>query len=132
MISRDADYAVRLVLDLSIRGRDTRRRIAARQAIPEGCLPRITRGLRRAGLISATPGRGGGLELRRRPERISLLDVVAAVDGALPLNRCLLEPSGCPRVSFCPVHPFWRGVQDRLSADLQGISFAQMASAPAL
>jgi DNA-binding IscR family transcriptional regulator len=58
---------------------------------------------------------------------VSLLDVVAALDGALPLNRCLLEPSGCDRVRFCLVHPYWRAVQDRLLADLAGISFAAMA-----
>lgn len=128
MISRDADYAVRLVLDLTIREKDTRRRIATRQGIPEGCLPRITRALRRAGLLSAVPGRGGGLSLLRPPERISLLDVVAAIDGFLPLNRCLLVPSGCSRVSSCQVHPYWQGVQERLLEDLRSISFAEMAA----
>ncbi|MBI4730180.1 MAG: Rrf2 family transcriptional regulator [Acidobacteria bacterium] len=131
MISRDADYAVRLVLDLATGGKDTRRRIARRQAIPEGCLPRVTRALRRAGIVECTPGRGGGLSLRRAPGRISLYDVVAAADGGLALNRCLLVPSGCARVGTCAVHPHWRGVQERLVADLRAITFAEMAAAAA-
>ncbi len=127
MISKDADYAVRLVLDLTMSGKDTRAHIARRQAIPPGNLPRITRALRSAGVILATPGRGGGLSLARQPGSISLLDVVGAVDGGVALNRCLLRPSACDRISSCGVHPYWRGVQERLLADLGSISFAKMA-----
>ncbi len=128
MISRDADYAVRMVFDLAVHGRGTRRAIAARQGIPPGCLPRVTRALHRAGIIATRPGRGGGVSLRREPRDVSLLDVVAAVDGLLPLNRCLLVPAACDRVSSCRVHPYWREVQDRLLTDLRSISFAAMVA----
>ena len=41
-----------------------------------------------AGILESVPGPAGGYRLARAPERISLLDVVLAVEGALPAFRC--------------------------------------------
>jgi len=128
MITRDADYAVRLVMHLTLSGPGTRHGIARAQQIPEGCLPRIVRALRRAEVIVTRSGKGGGICLARAPDAISLLDVVGAIDGFLPLNRCLVTPSACSRISICQVHPHWRGIQERFLADLRGTTFAEMAS----
>jgi len=42
---------------------------------------RILGGLRRAGLVTAQPGAGGGSNLARNPEEITLLEVYRAVGG---------------------------------------------------
>jgi Rrf2 family protein len=41
-----------------------------------------------AGILESVPGPAGGYRLARAPERISLLDIVLAVEGALPAFRC--------------------------------------------
>ncbi|WP_240802579.1 Rrf2 family transcriptional regulator [Streptomyces sp. A0642] len=44
----------------------------------------------RAGILSSTPGARGGFQLARLPERITLMDVVTAIEGprrCLPLQR---------------------------------------------
>src|ERR1700753_4198013 len=41
-----------------------------------------------AGILETTPGPKGGYRLARAPEKISLLDIVLAVEGASPAFRC--------------------------------------------
>lgn len=41
-----------------------------------------------AGVLESLPGPSGGYRLARAPERISLLDIVLAVEGAAPAFRC--------------------------------------------
>jgi DNA-binding IscR family transcriptional regulator len=42
------------------------------------------------------------------------------------LNRCVIEPSACPRDSFCPVHPIWAKAQAELTELLRGTTFDEL------
>jgi len=116
-----------MCVDLALHGKSIRAKIAKRQGIPLGCMPRITRSLRSAGVISARPGSGGGLALGRPAEDISLLDVVRATSGGIVLNCCLQEPSACVRMKTCQAYPHWRRLQDRLEEDLDSVTIADIA-----
>ncbi|MDW8065086.1 MAG: Rrf2 family transcriptional regulator, partial [Anaerolineae bacterium] len=63
-ISRRADYAMRVILDLAMLPSGMRARardIARRQAIPYAFLQKIIRDLCAAGFIEASRGRRGGV-----------------------------------------------------------------------
>jgi Rrf2 family protein len=55
------------------------REIAARQAIPGPYLDQILASLKSAGLVRSVRGAGGGYNLARSPERITVGDVVRAL-----------------------------------------------------
>ena len=55
--------------------------ISERQGIPSRYLEQIFQWLRRAGLVTSKRGPGGGYTLSRSPARISLREVVEAVEG---------------------------------------------------
>jgi len=57
--------------------------IGRRQGIPARYLEQIFQKLRRAGLVVSKRGPGGGYLLARSPEKISLADVVVAVQGSV-------------------------------------------------
>jgi Rrf2 family nitric oxide-sensitive transcriptional repressor len=93
-ISQSAEYALRAVVflaDQPDRALSTAH-IAQQTHVPQGYLStRILPALTRAGLVESNPGRAGGIQLTRSPEKISLLDVVSAVD---PSRRLLCCPLG--------------------------------------
>jgi Rrf2 family iron-sulfur cluster assembly transcriptional regulator len=127
MITREADYAVRAVVDLALLGRSTAQDLAERQGIPPVLVFRVLRHLRRAGLVRSFRGRQGGVSLSRAPEEISLKDVLEAVEGPIALNLCLTDPPGCERTGTCSVHPVWVAIQARFLSDLSSVTVADLA-----
>ncbi|MBI4789678.1 MAG: Rrf2 family transcriptional regulator [Chloroflexi bacterium] len=114
-LSRQADYAVRAMVDLAAFPIGTRvltGEIAKRQEIPASFLPRIVAALSKAQLVQTFRGKDGGIMLARPVAEINLLDIIQAVEGPICLNRCTYQPSRCNRAAFCRVHPIWQQAQD--------------------
>ncbi|MGW3042351.1 RrF2 family transcriptional regulator [Kitasatospora sp. NPDC001159] len=63
-------------------------RLAAWFDLPPAYLTKRLQALVRAGILSSTPGARGGFRLGRPPEQITLMDVVAAIEGPDDLFRC--------------------------------------------
>ncbi len=57
--------------------------LARERGIPEQFLEQLFAGLRRAGLLTGHRGVGGGFTFARRPDQLTVLDVVQALDGAV-------------------------------------------------
>jgi Rrf2 family protein len=81
--------------------------------------------LRRAGLVEAAPGAGGGYRLSRPPRDVSLLDVVAAAGGDLRTRTCLQWGSTCD--GSCSAHPAWAAAQDALRDSLAACPLSRVA-----
>lgn len=128
-LSRTADYGVRAVLHVAVHSGDglcLAADIAEAEDIPPDYVPKVLRGLVRAGLLRSHRGKTGGFSLARRPEDISLLDVIQALEGYPVLNRCLLRPGECPRDKRCPVHRVWLKARDTFLDYLRGATIASL------
>jgi Rrf2 family protein len=91
-LSTKARYGVRAVFDIAYHnsGRPTQARdIARRQNVPLRYLEQIFQELRHANLVDAKRGPRGGYFLARPPEKITVGDVVRAVQG--PIDLLALE-----------------------------------------
>lgn len=85
-ISAKADYAVRAALELAAApdGQPVKgERLADAQQIPLQFLEHILLELKHARLIQARRGARGGYWLARKPEQITVADVIRAVEGPL-------------------------------------------------
>ncbi|NEW33378.1 Rrf2 family transcriptional regulator [Nocardia cyriacigeorgica] len=56
--------------------------------LPQQYLKKRLQDLVRAQILTSVPGARGGFELARRPERITLMDVVSAIEGPDEAFRC--------------------------------------------
>ncbi|MCL2300513.1 MAG: Rrf2 family transcriptional regulator [Firmicutes bacterium] len=111
------DYAVRIVLYLAIKQKVVNSsEIAKAMGIPPTYIMKITRTLKSAGILSEKRGVDGGFVLDRKPEQLTLLDIVSALEKTVNINRCLEEDEFCSRnaVAFCNV----RKLLVRLQAEL--------------
>jgi Rrf2 family protein len=126
-ITRQADYAVRAVYYLTTLGSESRAatsQIAEEQHIPPSFLAKIISQLSVAGLLHTSRGARGGVSLARDPEKISLLDVVEAIDGPILLNECVNDTSACTFSDDCPMRPVWCEAQQDLVARLRATNFS--------
>lgn len=64
------------------------REIAALQSVPYDYLAKIFTRLSKAGLVRSIEGKGGGFQLARPAEHITVLDVVNAIDGDKRIFEC--------------------------------------------
>jgi Rrf2 family protein len=79
-------------------------RLAEYYKLPSAYLNKQLQALVRAGMMTSVSGPRGGFHLARRPENITVLDVVLALEGHDPTFRCegILgnSPEADPEVNF--------------------------------
>ena len=132
-ITRQADYAVRAVYyltSLGPGGRAATGKIATEQHIPASFLAKIVSQLSVSGLLQTSRGARGGVSLARKPQDITLLDVVEAIDGPIKLNECVGDGSLCSFSEDCPMRPIWCDAQKDLVDRLSFTHFGQFAKNP--
>lgn len=130
-ITRQADYAVRAMIYLSELGPERRAatsQIAQDKQIPPSFLAKIVSQLSVAGLLQTSRGARGGVSLAKSPEKISLLEVVEAIDGPILLNECVADASACTFGDSCPMKPVWCDAQAELVTRLSSTNFAQFVN----
>lgn len=128
-ITRQADYAVRAVLHLARMNGSQRAatsQVAQAQHIPPSFLAKIISQLSIAGLLHTSRGARGGVTLARKPEDITLLEVIEAIDGPIMLNECVGENSTCTFDEDCPLRPVWCEAQEELVGRLRGTNFQHL------
>lgn len=127
-LSQTTGYAIRALACLP-EARDAPRLIAEVAhctGIPRAYLAKIVNRLVREGLVSARRGHRGGITLARPAERISLLNIVEAVEGPHWLGHCLLGLEECRDQRECPTHEFWMETCQRIREKLAATSLASV------
>lgn len=84
------------------------REIAEAAKVPKQSLAKILHGLRKKGLVKSTKGPGGGYQLARPGGRMTILEVIEAVDGPVDYSRdCILGLDRCDDEAGCALHEYW-------------------------
>ena len=103
------------------------RRIAEEQDIPPAYLEQIMARLRHEGLVESARGRGGGYRLARPPERITIGDVIRAVEGPIALSNCLTASVPlCDRVDGCVTRLIWKRLGQRIERAFDAITLERL------
>ena len=92
-LTRSVSYAVGILLNVErarAEGPVTATKIARKDQFPPRFLYRVLRRLVDAGILTGVSGPGGGYALAKPPEKISLAEIVEAVEG--PQEATVLEP----------------------------------------
>jgi Rrf2 family protein len=133
-LSKKADYALIAMKHLALRGPDgsaSAREIAEQYDIPLELMAKVLQRLARRGLLTSHQGTRGGYHLSRVPERISVADVIQAIDGPVTVTACSVEDERCDQYAKCNVRdPLWR-VRVRILTALGDCSIAELAFDPA-
>ena len=128
-LSTRGRYGIHAMYDLALnadRGPQSIKAIAERQGIPEAYLEQLIAVLKREKLVNSTRGAQGGYALSRRPEEITVGDVLRALEGGLSLVECIQEEETCGRSCECPSRIVWKKIQEGLDRIVDGITLRDM------
>jgi Rrf2 family protein len=105
MLSQTVEYALRAVVHLADQAPAARttEQIAEVTKVPQAYLSKVLQALNRAGIVRSQRGVGGGVSLVKAPGRLTILEVVNAVD---PIERIKTCPLGLEAhgTRLCPLH----------------------------
>ena len=129
-LSKLADYAVVVLIRLShVDGCQTSPCVAALTGLPEPTVAKVLKNLASGGLVVSQRGARGGYRLGRVPGRITVADVVAAIDGPIAIAACTENGAGnCEAEALCPVRGRWDPVNHAVLQALTHITLADMAA----
>lgn len=128
-LSTRGRYGVRFMLDLALNDDDRpvlMKDLAGRQGLSEKYLGNLVPPLKAAGLVRSVRGARGGYLLSKRPEEISLKDIVSALEGSLCLVDCVDEPDRCSRSASCVARDVWHEASRNISRVLEEITLETM------
>ena len=130
-LTRKGEYAIRGILFLaSLRRNEVciLSEIATMANVPQTSLAKIFQQFSKAGLVKSFRGTGGGFALGRPPQKITLLQVVEAVDCAVVANHCVLDADSCHRNHSCGMFPVWVDVQQQVRGMLDKVTLKDLAA----
>lgn len=125
-------YAVTAMLDLALhfdKGAVTLADIARRQGISLSYLEQLFAKLRRSGLVDSVRGPGGGYNLAMAPSKITVAEIVVAINENIDATRCGGEKN-CHGEQTCLTHQLWEDLSGRIFDFLHGITLADLVSKP--
>ena len=113
MLSKKAKYALKALIVLCKGNNQSLiglAEIAAQQKIPRKFLETILGELKNLGYLNSRPGKGGGYSLQKRPEDISIGQVIRLMDGRVSLTACTSRTdfklcSDCQMPDTCIIRP---------------------------
>jgi Rrf2 family protein len=129
-ISARADYAMRALLTLAasetprVKGEE----IMSAQSLPRKFLEQILTELRRAGIVASQRGSDGGYCLARPANRITLADVMRAVDGPLAEVRGLRPEDTIYLGAAEHLQEVWVAVRASLRTVLESVTLADVVA----
>ena len=124
-ISTRGRYGTRMMLDLAAhhdQGPTPLREIAKRQDLSVKYLEQLIIPLKAAGYIRSVRGARGGYTLARKPDKISVGQIIKVLEGGLSLVDCVEDPKVCEREKNCPTRDIWLRMSQRLMEELSSLS----------
>src|SRR6266702_2573651 len=101
--------------------------IAAATGIAMPTVSKVLKVLTRGGVVVSLRGVNGGYLLPRPPRRITLAQVIAAVDGPIGMTECSTLPGLCIQEAACAARANWLKVNRLIYEALQQVTMADMA-----
>lgn len=131
-VSTRGDYASRALLSLALHlgeaGPTSVQRLAERTGLPQPYLEQILLSCKGAGLVRSKRGVGGGYELARHPDEITLGEIVAAVEGPITAGTFGLphEDGACDQEGRCALLAVWSEVGEHMRSHLDTFTLSDM------
>lgn len=131
LYSKSSEYTIQAMLYLAEnegKGLAMVSSIAEANNIPRHFLAKLVQTLTRNHLIKSYRGRNGGIKLARPSSKITLLQIVNAIEGPPPEEEmCVIGLDVCSDNVACPLHNQWQHIRTLVEETLNQQTLADLA-----
>lgn len=92
--------------------------LASRLELPAPYLAKILQSLVQATILESIRGPKGGFRLTRPAHRITVGEVVVAIEGTSSLDGCVMGFPVCSGDHPCPLHDAWSAVKSQVASSM--------------
>lgn len=103
------------------------RELAARTHVAPPTVSKLLKLLAQHGLVESHRGVQGGYRLARPAARITVADIISALEGPIALTQCSVHKGCCSIEAYCGVRSNWRLINGAIRAALEAVTLEQMA-----
>ncbi|MGH9586980.1 MAG: RrF2 family transcriptional regulator [Acidobacteriaceae bacterium] len=131
-LTKKADYglmALKYLAEHSDEPSLSAKDIASAYHIPPQLLAKILQLLAREGLLRSHAGMNGGYSLTRKPQTITVFEVIRIIDGPLFITSCVTDAGVCDLTSSCTIKEPLARVNDSISDVLKNIRISDLVDA---
>lgn len=128
-LSNKSEYAVRAVSYLAKHynnGVCRLNEISKNEDIPFKFLEQILYALKSAGYVKSKRGVNGGYILAKRPELITVGDIVRAIEGPIAPYYCVEKKQECPVENSCRIKKLWSDLKESIDKVLDSKTLADL------
>ncbi|MBT1709760.1 Rrf2 family transcriptional regulator [Fulvivirgaceae bacterium PWU5] len=123
MFSKACEYGIRAMIYIAQQSRQGERvglkDIAQGIDSPEAFMAKILQALSRQGLVQSVKGPNGGFYMDARGLKVTLAEVVLAIDGDQLFNGCGLGLPECNEKKPCPIHDEFKLIRNKIRSLLE-------------
>lgn len=128
-LNRLTDYAVVVMSQMAQRGKEvsTAPQIAQGSGVPLPTVSKLLNALARGDLVTSHRGASGGYSLSRPADRVTVAEIIQALEGPIALTACVDGSEvRCDVASLCPMCGNWEKVNQAIRRALDEVTLADM------
>jgi Rrf2 family protein len=136
MLSNSCRYGIRAAIYLAshfpVKTNIGIKQISTDLDLPAPFLAKILQQLAKNRLISSTKGPNGGFSFLKKPESVTMYDIIRIIDGEGIFKNCIIHDGYCSEVrkskKKCPVHNDYSRLRRELTALYRNKTIAELVT----
>lgn len=133
-LSNTSQYAIRVVSYMTFKDEMiySASALISKLNVSDKYLKRILTQLSEHGILKSTQGRYGGYILAKSPDKITLIEIVEAMESVEKYFGCVLGFDECSDENQCSLHAKWASIRNQLITFLNQTTIKDVISDPSI
>jgi Rrf2 family protein len=132
ILSTKGRYGLKMMYEFALnygKGPMSLKDVAQKQQLSETYLEQLIAHLKKAGLVTSVRGAQGGYEQIRKPEEITVGEIIRVLEGPLAPSECVMddEPE-CTKAEYCVTRLIWEKIRDSINNVVDSITLNDMVN----
>jgi len=128
LLTKDTDYAIRALLVLARNQKEhvSAREISKTEKIPYSFMRKILLLLYKSGYVDSKEGGKGGFKLKKKPSKISVVDLINLFQGNVQFSECMFRNKICHNRATCVLRKNINRIEGIVKKEFEGITIKSL------